>query len=172
MENRQSNPKTAVWGEITPLRANCQNSSYTKLQQRTVIGAFLPEIPADLSRYKEMRVHCTPYKKLPPFSPPFCAPFAQDTTSLTREICVRSTYACKILSGSVKVCESYSRKANFEQIRIMLSCICMTAYHYILHCKRNLAFSAICKVTPSEFTAKLSLFVSFRKLYQTHFCGR
>jgi len=27
-----------------------------------------------------------------------------------------TTYACKILSGSVKVCRSYSRKADFEQI--------------------------------------------------------
>ena len=37
--------------------------------------------------------------------------------------------ACKILSGSVKACESYSRKANFEQIRIMLSRYAMIVYN-------------------------------------------
>jgi len=34
-----------------------------------------PEFHADLSCYKEMRVHCTRYeKKLPPFSPPILRP--------------------------------------------------------------------------------------------------
>jgi len=37
-------------------------------------------------------------------SPPFCAPLAKGTKILTHEIWVRPTYACKILSGSVKVC--------------------------------------------------------------------
>jgi len=63
------------------------------------------------------------------FSLPFCASFAQGAKILTREIWVRHTYACKILSASVKVCRNYSRKANFEQINITLSCKCMTAYN-------------------------------------------
>jgi len=33
----------------------------------------------------------------------------------------------------------------------------LSAY-YVLHCKLNLAFSAVCKVTTSKFTAKLLLF--------------
>ena len=41
----------------------------------------------------------------------------------TCDLCSVYTYACQILSGSVKVCRSYSRKANFEQIHITLSCI-------------------------------------------------
>ena len=46
---------------------------------------FLLEFHADLSRYKETRVHCTRYKT-PTFSPPFCAPLAQGAKILTREI--------------------------------------------------------------------------------------
>ena len=64
-----------------------------------------------------MRVHCRPtrYQKTPTFfSPSFCAPLAQGVKILTSEIWVRPTYACKILSGFVKVCRSYSRKADFE----------------------------------------------------------
>jgi len=38
---------------------------------------------------------------------------------LTREICVVGLYACRILSGSVKVCRNYSRKADFKQMHIM-----------------------------------------------------
>ena len=52
----------------------------------------------------------------------------------------------------------------------MLSCICMTVCNQVLHCKLNLAFSAICKVTTSKFTGTVT-FVPFRKLHQTHFCG-
>jgi len=37
--------------------------------------------------------------------------------------------ACKILSGSINIYRSYPRKANFEQIHITLSCICMTCCH-------------------------------------------
>jgi len=33
----------------------------------------------------------------------------------TWDLSYRPTYACKILSGSVKVCRSYSRKYDFEQ---------------------------------------------------------
>jgi len=89
----------------------------------------LPEFHADVCRYKEMRVYCTRYKKLPPFSPLFCAPLAQGAKISMHEIWVRPTYACEILSGSIKVCRNYSRKADFEQIHITLSCICMRAYN-------------------------------------------
>jgi len=52
--------------------------------------------------------------KTPTFSL-LCAPLAQGAKILTCEIWVRPTYACKILSGPVKVYRSYSRKADFEQ---------------------------------------------------------
>ena len=55
---------------------------------------FFPEFHADLSRYKEMRIHYTHYKKHPP---PFYAPLAQGAKILTREIWVRPTYACRML---------------------------------------------------------------------------
>jgi len=38
-----------------------------------------------------------------------------------REIWVRRSYACKILSGYVKICRSYSRKVNFEQLHIAVT---------------------------------------------------
>jgi len=77
---------------------------------------FLTEFHADMSRYKEMRVHCSlPVTKTPTFRPPFCAPLDQDAKILTREIKVRPTCARKILSRSVKVNQSYSRKAGFEK---------------------------------------------------------
>jgi len=113
----------AVWCKITPLRANFQ-SSLINVQKMTAIDVFIRI--SCRSVYSEMRVHGTRYKT-PPFSPLFCAPLAQGAIILTREIGVWPTYACKILSGSIKICRSYSRKANFEQIHIMLSCICMTA---------------------------------------------
>jgi len=68
--------------------------------------------------------------KTPTFSPLFCAPLAQGAKMLTNEIWVRPTYACKILSGSVKVCRSYSPKADFEQIHITLS----TAWLHTITC--------------------------------------
>jgi len=80
---------------------------------------FFPEFYAHLSRYQEMQVQ-TRYKTCI-FSPPFCAPLAQSAKILTREIWVRPTYICKMLSWCVKVCRSYSRKADFEQMRITLS---------------------------------------------------
>jgi len=56
-----------------------------------------------------MWVHCTRYKKHAPFTPPLCVPLALGTKILTCEIWFRPTYACKILSGAVKVCRSYSQ---------------------------------------------------------------
>jgi len=48
---------------------------------------FLPEFHADLSRYKEMRVHCTRYKKTPTlFTAIFCAPLAEGAKILTRDL--------------------------------------------------------------------------------------
>ena len=79
---------------------------------------FLSKFHADLSHYKEMRVHCTRYKKLPPFSPLFCTPLAQGAKNFNTQDLSLPTYACKILSGSVKICWSYLRKANFEQMHI------------------------------------------------------
>jgi len=55
----QSNQKMTVWGKITRLRENFQNSSI-KVQWRTLIDVFLPKFHADLARYKVMRVHCRP----------------------------------------------------------------------------------------------------------------
>jgi len=52
---------------------------------------FLPEFHADLSRYKEMRRHCIPYRKHPPFSL-CCAPSTQDAQILTRDM--SSAYVC------------------------------------------------------------------------------
>ena len=55
-------PKMAVWGKITPLRENFQNSSI-KIQQSTPIDVFA-RIWCDLSCYKEMRVYCIPVTKI------------------------------------------------------------------------------------------------------------
>jgi len=70
-----------------------------------------------------------PLQKHQSFPLPFCVPLALGAEILTREIWVWPTYACKILSGSIKVCWSYLQKADFEQIHIMLSCKCMTAHN-------------------------------------------
>ena len=88
-------------------------------------------------------------KKLPHLLPPFCTPLAQGAKILTRQIRFRPTYACKLLSRSVKVCRSYSRKADFQQIHtgitLPVSCICMTAYnnHFygIIICPIAIAYS-------------------------------
>jgi len=103
---------------------------------------FLSEFHTSVSRYKEMRVHCSCYKQHPRFSPPFWAPLAQGAKILThviwileasalittsprkeerkkerkKKIWVLSTCACKILSRIVKVCWSYMRNADFEQL--------------------------------------------------------
>ena len=55
-----------------------------------------------------------PVTKRPLFSPPFCAPLAQGVKILTGEIWVRPTYACKILSRFVKVCQS---RGGFRHVR-------------------------------------------------------
>jgi len=52
---------------------------FYKVQQRTPIDVFLPEFHAEVSRYKEMRVHCTVTEKnmhifaaiLRPFGPAY-----------------------------------------------------------------------------------------------------
>jgi len=116
-----------------------------------------------------MRIHCTRYKKLPSFSPPFCAPLAQDANILTREIWLQPTHTSKILSGSIKVCQSYSlyysklvywiclysnvsyADENIKLLLILSKYICMTARPTIRY------FTVICKVTTSKFTAKLLL---------------
>jgi len=54
-------------------------------------------------------------KKTLTFLAAILRPFGPGAKILTREVSVRPTY-CQILSGSVKVCGSSSRKADFEQI--------------------------------------------------------
>jgi len=51
METCQNTPKMMVWGKITPLKENFQNSSI-KVQERTSIHVFLQEFHPNLSRYK------------------------------------------------------------------------------------------------------------------------
>jgi len=63
-----------------------------------------------------------PLQKHPIFRRHF-APLALGAKILIREVWVRPTCACKILSAPIKVCRSYSRKSDFEQIHITLSCI-------------------------------------------------
>jgi len=45
------------------------------------------------------------------------------------EIWIRPTYVCESLSGFVKVCQSYSRKADFEQCTFCADMLGMTAYN-------------------------------------------
>jgi len=108
--------------------ANFQSVSIN-VQYVTAIDVFLPKFRADLSRYKEMRVHCTRYKKTPTLHRHFAPLWPTALEILTHEIRVRPTYACKILSRSIKVWRSYSQKADFEEMHITLSCICITAYN-------------------------------------------
>ena len=54
-----------------------------------------------------------------------CAVLAQGAKIITRGIWVRRTFvhsACNILPGAVKVCRSYWRKSDFEQIHNLLRC--------------------------------------------------
>ena len=88
--------------------------------------AFLPKFHADLPRYKEMQIHCRPtcYKNTHFFRRYFAPLWHKTPKFLTRDSWVQSMHAHEILSASVKVCRSYSRKADFEQIHIItLSCI-------------------------------------------------
>jgi len=122
-----------VWSKITPFRVNFQNSSI-KVQYRTTIDVF-PEFLADLSRYKEMRIHCTRYKKLPPFSPPFCAPLAQGAKILTpvkfypdplRFAGVIRYIIPSRYTESVCTVGPYADK-NIKRLLILSKYICMTA---------------------------------------------
>jgi len=124
MKNRQSNPKTAVWCKIKGQILRILQLRFNRGQRLTFCLNFMPICP--LTKKCEFTVHVT--KKLTPFSPLFCALWPR-APKFSHEIWVRPTYACKILSGSVKVCRSYLRKANFEQIHITLSSICTTAYN-------------------------------------------
>ena len=114
----------AVWCKITPLRTNFYNSSI-KVQYRTTIDVFA-RISCRSVPLQRKATSMYPLQKTPTLFTAILHPFVAKI--LIREICVRPTYACKILSGSVKVCGSYSRKADYEQIHITLSYICMTAY--------------------------------------------
>jgi len=118
----------AILGLNHPLKKNFQTSSI-KVQHKTTIDVFtrISCHSAMLKKKCEFIVPVT--EKHPPFSPTLCAPLAQGAKILKLEIRFPRTYACKILLGSVKVCRSYSRKADFEQIHITQSCICMTAYN-------------------------------------------
>jgi len=52
-----------VWGKITPLRENFQNSSILRFNRGHRL-TFSPEFHADLSRYKENQLHCVSYKNI------------------------------------------------------------------------------------------------------------
>jgi len=122
--------------------------------------------------------------KTPTFSPLFCAPLAQGAKMLTNEIWVRPTYACKILSGSVKVCRSYSPKADFEQIHVMIAYNNMDflevffcnrsswAFCYSPHGKRYHVFSLICHSRLIDVTTEQSAPTVFynRSCLSVEFC--
>jgi len=96
---------------------------------------FFPEFHADLSRYKEKRVHCTSYKTTT-FSSLFCAPFGPGRQKFN--IWDLSS-ACKFFSGSIKVCRSYSRKADFEQIHKLRCVICISSKSAFRRCSHAYA---------------------------------
>ena len=89
-------------------------------------------------------------KKLPPSTAIF-RPFGPG----------RQNFNTRFYVGLHKPVKFYPDALRFAGVirekHIKLSCICMTAYNQVLHCQLNLAFSAICKVTTSKFTAKLFL---------------
>jgi len=83
METRQNDPKVAVLGQNHPVNGkNFRNSS-----TEDTINVFLAEFHADLSRYREMRVHCTATKN-PLFRPQFLTPLAQASEISVRPTCV------------------------------------------------------------------------------------
>jgi len=82
----------AILGENHPLRENFQILLTFNRGHRLT---FFPEFHADLSRYKEKRVHCTRYKNMH-LLPPFCTPFAQGVKVVTREIRFRPTSPVKL----------------------------------------------------------------------------
>jgi len=101
-KNGQNDPKMALWGNYRPLIENYRTPSI-KVRQKTPIDVFCRNfIPICAVTKKCEFVAPTP--KTCTFWPPFCAPLAQGAKILRLEIWVKSTYACKILSGSVKVC--------------------------------------------------------------------
>ena len=100
-------PKMAVWGKITPLRVHFQNSSRFNTGQRLT---FSPEFHADLSRYKEMRANSLyPLQINSHLLTAILRPSGPGRKNFnTWDLTSASTHACKILSGSVKACRSYS----------------------------------------------------------------
>jgi len=111
MESRQNNQKMAALGQNNPLWENFQNSSI-KVQRRTSIDFFariscrsVPLQRKASSLYPLQNTHLSA-ATLHPFGP------AHGSKILTREISVRPTYACNILSGSVKVCRQKERSVG------------------------------------------------------------
>jgi len=153
--------KNGGLGQNHSLKVNFQNSSI-KVQYRTAIDVS-PEFHADLSCYKEMRIHCIRCKNstlltaiLRPFGP---GRQHFNTWNLT------SAYtSCKILSGSVKVCRSYS---PYYSKQVYWICLCSNVLyadktiltiadfeqiHMPWQCRPTIRyFTAICKVTTSKF---------------------
>jgi len=126
-DTRQTTPKWRFSGKITHLREHFQNSSI-KVQYCTPIDVFFPNCMPICAVTKKNNF-IVPVIKHPLFAA-ILRPFGPWRQILPREIWFRPTYVGKILSGSVMVCRSYSRKADLKQIHITLSCICMTAYNY------------------------------------------
>jgi len=121
--------------------ANFQNSSI-KVQYRTAIDDFV-WISCRSVPLQRNASSLFPLRKIHTLFTVILCPFGPGRKSFNTWDLSSPTCACKILSGSIKVCRSYSRTADFEQIHIMLPCICMTAYsrHFtVYHCKLNLAF--------------------------------
>jgi len=78
---------------------------------------FFPEFHTDLSRYKQNEFITNTH-----FFAAIMRPFGPGSQNFdTWDLSSVYAYACKILSGSVNVCCSYSRKADSEQIHIAFS---------------------------------------------------
>jgi len=99
---RQNNPKLAVLGQNHVLRENFQNSS-VRVEWRTMM-CVLPEFHANLSHYKENNFISPVTKKTPTFFAAILCCFDPGHQNFNMP-----TYACKTLSASVKVCQSYSQ---------------------------------------------------------------
>jgi len=98
----QNNPNMAVLGQNRPLREIFQKFSM-KVQQRTPIDVFCPNVMLICLLYKEKTTSLYPLKKYP-FFVAILRPFGPARQNLnTCEIWVRSTYVCEILFGSVEV---------------------------------------------------------------------
>jgi len=107
-------PTMAFSDKITPSRR-----TFELLLSRFNIAhrlTFSPEFHADLFRYKEMRLHCIPYKNV--FSQPhFASLYPGGAQISTREIWVRPDSAVKL---SVKICRSCSRKSDLKWLHSTL----------------------------------------------------